>query len=139
MIQRYQSKLSGPLVDRIDIHITVPRVDQAKLTSDIRAEPSAAVRRRVIMARQRQRDRFHEHPHVRTNADMTVSDIMEFCVLTKEAQSIMDLSMKRLQMSARAYHRVLKLARTIADLADAEKIEMPHVAEAVQYRPRPQS
>lgn len=139
MIQRYQSKLSGPLMDRIDIHITVPRVDQAKLVSQSRAEPSSVIRQRVVMARERQRDRFRDHPHARTNSDMTVSDIMEFCELTKEAQSIVDLSMKRLQLSARAYHRVLKLARTIADLADSVKIEMPHVAEAVQYRPRPQS
>lgn len=138
MIQRYQNKLSGPLLDRIDIHITVPRVDHAKLTSNTRAEPSSVVRQRVTMARKRQRDRFHGHPTARTNADMAVGDLMEFCTLTQDAQSIIDLSVKRLNLSARAYHRILKLARTIADLDDCANILMPHVAEAVQYRPRPQ-
>lgn len=136
MIQRYQSKLSGPLIDRIDIHVTVPRVEHAKLMTDARAEPSEVIRQRIIMARQRQKDRFSGHPYARTNSDMTVGDLVEMCVPTKEAQALLELSVKRMQLSARAYHRVLKLARTIADLADSYKIEAHHAAEAVQYRPR---
>ncbi|MBK9122143.1 MAG: YifB family Mg chelatase-like AAA ATPase [Chloroflexi bacterium] len=136
MVQRYQSKLSGPLMDRIDIHITVPRVEHEKMMGSDRAEPSSRIRERVSRARQRQSQRFADHPKLQTNSDMTVSEIAEFCPLTKEAQALLDLSVKRMQLSARAYHRVLKLSRTIADLADCDTIEMAHVAEAVQYRPK---
>jgi magnesium chelatase family protein len=136
MITRYQSRLSGPLLDRIDLHVSVPRVDFDKLTSDTRAEPSASVRARVEAARQRQRQRFDGHPHARTNSDMTVSDISTFCPITPEAKSLLEVGLKRLNLSARAYHRVLKLARTIADLGDSDTIQMQHVAEALQYRPR---
>jgi len=136
MITRYQSRLSGPLLDRIDLHLDVPRVDHDKLMSDSRAEPSSAIRARVEAARQRQRERFTGHPYARTNSDMTVSDIQTFCPTSPEAKSLLEVSIKRMNLSARAYHRVLKLSRTIADLADSDMIQMQHTAEALQYRPR---
>jgi magnesium chelatase family protein len=136
MIARYQSRLSGPLLDRIDIHMTVPRVDYDKLMQDSRAETSAQVRARVEAARERQRQRFAGRADIHANADMGVSDIQALCVLTSEARQLLDVSVRRLQLSARAYHRLLKLSRTIADLSDSDRIEVPHVAEAIQYRPR---
>ncbi len=111
MITRYQSRLSGPLLDRIDLHLDVPRVDFDKLTADTRAESSAAVRARVEAARQRQRARFAGHPYARTNSDMTVSDIGSYCPLAPDAKNLLDVGAKRLNLSARAYHRILKLAR----------------------------
>lgn len=139
MIERYQSRLSGPLLDRIDIHIDVPRVDYDKLMSQHQAESSTAVRQRVENARQRQRERFKPFANLRVNADMTASEIQQLCVLSPEAKQLLEVSVRRLQMSARSYHRVLKLSRTIADLADSDKIEVVHVAEAVQYRPKIQA
>lgn len=134
MIDRYQSKLSGPLLDRIDIHVNVPRVEYDKLLSGERSESSSAIRGRVEAARARQRERFAAYPHLMANSDMTVSEIDQFCVLTADARQLLDLSVRRMQLSARAYHRVLKLSRTIADLAESDYIQVPHVAEAVQYR-----
>lgn len=136
MISRYQSRLSGPLLDRIDIHVDVPRVEYDKLMSDGRAEGSGTIRERVQAARTRQTERFRDQPQLHANADMGVSEIQKFCILSNEAKSLIELSVKRMQLSARAYHRILKLARTIADLADSERIEVQHVAEAIQYRPR---
>ncbi len=136
MIARYQSRLSGPLLDRIDIHMTVPRVDYDKLMQDSRAETSAQVRARVEAARERQRQRFAGRTDIHANADMGVSDIQTMCVLTSEARQLLDVSVRRLQLSARAYHRLLKLSRTIADLSNCDRIEVSHVAEAIQYRPR---
>ncbi len=136
MIARYQGKLSGPLLDRIDIHVDVPRVEYDKLMNTERAEPSAAIRERVENARQRQRQRFAGAAGLFANADMGVSDIQQYCQLTPDARQLLELSVRRMQLSARVYHRVLKLSRTIADLAGAEHIEVPHVAEAIQYRPR---
>ena len=135
-IERYQNKLSGPLLDRIDIHVNVPRVEYDKLLGDERGEPSSAIRARVEAARARQTERFADHPQLVANADMTVSEIDRFCRLTPEARQLLDISVRRMQLSARAYHRVLKLSRTIADLADSEQIQVQHVAEAVQYRPK---
>ncbi|MBI5669068.1 MAG: YifB family Mg chelatase-like AAA ATPase [Chloroflexi bacterium] len=136
MITRYQSKLSGPLLDRIDIHVDVPRVEYDKLLSDSRAESSAAIRERVEQARQRQYERFAGCKGLYTNADMGVSEIREFCRLAPEAQQLLELSVRRMQLSARSYHRVLKLSRSIADLAGSARIEVQHVAEAIQYRPK---
>ncbi len=138
MIARYQSKLSGPLLDRIDIHVDVPRVDYDKLLGTERGETSAVIRERVEKARTRQRERFANHPHLFANADMGVSEIQEFCILTPEARQVLELSVRRMQLSARAYHRVLKLSRTIADLAESDRIDVPHVAESLQYRPHQQ-
>jgi magnesium chelatase family protein len=138
MITRYQSKLSGPLLDRIDIHVEVPRVDYDKLMGTIQADRSEIVQRRVERARERQRRRFKDTPGLFANSDMRVGQIEQFCVLSPEARQLLELSVRRMQLSARAYHRMLKLARTIADLADADRIEIQHVAEAIQYRPTAQ-
>ena len=134
-IQRYKSRLSGPILDRIDIHVEVPRVDFDKLMGDARAESSLDIRRRVESARNRQVQRFEDHAGLFANADMTVSEIDDFCVLSEEARQILTLSVRKLQLSARSYHRVLKLSRTIADLDCAEDIQVAHIAEALQYRP----
>ncbi len=136
MILRYQSKLSGPLIDRIDIHIDVPRVEYDKLTRIERGEPSTAIRARVERARARQIQRFAGLDGLFANSDMGVGEIDKFCSLSPEARQLIDLSVRRMQLSARAYHRVLKLSRTIADLADSDRIEVQHIAEAVQYRPQ---
>ncbi len=134
-IQRYQSRISGPILDRIDIHVDVPRVDFDKLLSDARAESSRDIRQRVEAARCRQTERFQAQPGLFANADMTVSQIDEFCPLNADARQVLTLSVRKLQLSARSYHRVLKLSRTIADLDAAGEIEVAHIAEALQYRP----
>ncbi len=136
MILRYQSKLSGPLIDRIDIHMDVPRVEYDKLMSMERGEPSAAIRARVESARAHQMARFSGMSGLFANSDMGVGEIDQFCNLSPEAKQLIELSVRRMQLSARAYHRILKLSRTIADLADSERIEVQHTAEAIQYRPK---
>ena len=136
MILRYQSKLSGPLLDRIDIHVEVPRVEYDKLMSLERSESSTAVRARVEQARVRQAERFAGIQSLFANSDMGVGEIDRFCDLSPEARQLIELSVRRMQLSARAYHRILKLSRTIADLADSDRIEVAHAAEAIQYRPR---
>ncbi len=136
MIQRYQAKVSGPLLDRIDIHIDVPRVDYDKLMNSAAAEPSSAVRERVIMARERQYERFRDHPGLFANGDMVAGQVQELCPLKPDAKQLLEISVKRMQLSARSYHRILKLSRTIADLSNCDTIELIHVAEAIQYRPR---
>jgi len=135
-INRYQSKLSGPLLDRIDIHVSVPRVDYDKLMDSRRGESSIDVRKRVETARGRQIDRFKDYAGLFANADMTVGEIDEFCNLQDDAKQVLVLSVRKLQLSARSYHRVLKLSRTIADLDDSDNIQVQHVAEALQYRPK---
>jgi magnesium chelatase family protein len=134
-VTRYQRRVSGPLMDRIDIHIEVPRVDVDKLTSDTLAEPSSAIRERVEQSRVRQRERFPGRPWM-CNAQMGPADVREICVLEEEGSALVRAAMQQLYMSARAFHRILKLARTIADLAGSEGIKTPHLAEAIQYRPR---
>ncbi len=134
-IARYQKRISGPLLDRIDIHVEVPRVDYNKLTDDRRGEPSAAVRERVEQAREMQRRRFAGTP-LTCNADMGPTDIREYCRLDEGGRALVRAAMQQLHMSARAFHRILKVARTIADLAGSEQIETAHLAEAIQYRPR---
>ncbi len=135
-VRRYQQRLSGPLLDRIDIHIEVPRVDYDKLTDDRRGEPSATIRDRVEVARERQRTRFRDEARLQSNADMGPSDIRRFCKPEPAGQNLLNTTLRQMQLSARAYHRVLKLSRTIADLAGSDTIEIEHLAEAIQYRPR---
>jgi len=134
-VTRYQKRISGPLLDRIDIHIEVPRVDYDKLTDDRLGEPSAAIRTRVERARDLQRQRF-DGMEISTNAEMGPAEVRTFCKLDDAGRSLVRAAMQQLQMSARAFHRILKLSRTIADLAGSDAIETPHLAEAIQYRPR---
>jgi magnesium chelatase family protein len=135
MVSRYQKRLSGPLLDRIDIHVEVPRVEYEKLTDDRLGEPSEAVRQRVEKARRIQRERFAD-TDLACNADMGPAQVREYCKLDETGRSLLRAAMQQLQMSARAFHRVLKLSRTIADLAGSEDIQTAHLAEAIQYRPR---
>ena len=124
------------MLDRIDIHIEVPSVDFEKLSNNTRGESPNEIRVRVEQARQRQRARFAGFENgVMTNADMRVAEVRQFCELDVEGQTLIKAAMTQLQLSARAYHRILKLARTIADLTREETIQSTHLAEALQYRP----
>ena len=140
-ISKYQKRISGPLLDRIDIHIPVPRVEYDKLSDKRFGEPSSTIRERVEGARAIQQQRFKQENTKRkraiyANADMHTADIRKYCVLNEDCQNLMRSAMQQLQLSARAYHRILKLARTIADLAGEEEINATHLAEALQYRPQ---
>jgi magnesium chelatase family protein len=135
-ITRYQKRLSGPLLDRIDIHIDVPRVDYNKLSDDRLGEPSPKIQARVEQARQRQHARFAKHKSISSNADMRPAEIRKYCEVNEEGRALLSNAVNQMHLSARAYHRVLKLARTIADLAGEEAISVQHLGEALQYRPR---
>ncbi|GAB4504295.1 MAG: YifB family Mg chelatase-like AAA ATPase [Anaerolineales bacterium] len=135
LVTRYQKRISGPMLDRIDIHIEVPRVDYEKLSSDRLGETSATIRERVQTARERQRARF-QGTDIVCNSDMRVAEVRKFCKLDEAGDTLVRTAMSQLNLSARSYHRVLKLARTIADLAGSEQIQPVHLAEALQYRPK---
>lgn len=139
VVARYQRRISGPLLDRIDLFVDVPRVDFEKLASSARAEPSSAVAERVAIARGVQRDRFTAAGDaISLNSDMGPTEVRQFAQeqLDDGARTILRVAVERLNLSARAFHRTLKLARTIADLAGAESISQAHLAEAIQYRER---
>ncbi len=148
MVTKYQKRISGPLLDRIDIHVEVPRVEYQKLTDDRLGEPSEVIRGRVEAARDIQRRRFcgsqrderrgpkSEALSVACNADMRVGEVRRFCKLDATGEGLVRAAMGQMNLSARGYHRVLKLARTIADLAGCEAIQATHLAEAIQYRPK---
>ena len=133
MIEAYQKRISGPLMDRIDIHMQVPRVPYDKLTGLQPGEHSKDIRKRIEAARRIQTRRFMGMPLV-CNADMGPAEIREHCTLDAEGANLAKAAMQQLGLSARGYHRVLKLARTIADLAHSEHIDAAHLAEALQYR-----
>jgi magnesium chelatase family protein len=138
IVTKYQKRISGPILDRIDIHIEVPRVDYEKLSGDRMGETSESIRARVQTARDIQTKRFSKigSSEIVCNADMRIGEIRQFCKLPEDGQSLMRAAMSQLNLSARAYHRILKLARTIADLAGCEEIQSVHLAEALQYRPK---
>jgi magnesium chelatase family protein len=134
-IERYRARVSGPLLDRIDIHLPVPAVPAGDLSIGApAAEPSAAIRARVEVARRIQRERFRGQAGVHANAHMTARDVRRHCRLAEPAEALLRQAMARLGLSARAWTRVLKLGRTIADLAGAGEIGPAHVSEAIQYR-----
>ncbi|MFT5126402.1 MAG: magnesium chelatase family protein [Candidatus Omnitrophota bacterium] len=133
-ITNYRNRISGPLLDRIDIHIEVPSVNYNELSSMEPGESSAIIRERVIQARKTQQARFKELPHVHCNANMGARELNKHCLLQPEAQDMMKMAINELNFSARAYDRILKVSRTIADLAGSETIEGEHVSEAIQYR-----
>jgi magnesium chelatase family protein len=133
-VERYRSRVSGPLLDRIDIHLEVPTVPYRDLVGADAEEPSAVVRQRVELARVRQRQRFRDRPGLYANAHMTARDLRRYCPLSEPVEGLLREAVARLGLSARAYHRVLKIARTIADLAGADELATSHVSEAIQYR-----
>ncbi|MCH2034795.1 MAG: YifB family Mg chelatase-like AAA ATPase [Tenacibaculum sp.] len=133
-MQRYMSKISGPLLDRIDIHIEVTPVPFEKLSEESKGESSITIRERVIKARLIQSARFKEFENIHYNAQMTVKQIREFCKLSEESKSLLKNAMEKLNLSARAYDRILKVSRTIADLDNSIQVNTSHIAEAIQYR-----
>ncbi|PIS13579.1 MAG: magnesium chelatase [Candidatus Tagabacteria bacterium CG09_land_8_20_14_0_10_41_14] len=133
---RYQRKVSGPIIDRIDLWLNVPQVEIKKLSDDkITSESSAEIQKRIIKARKIQEERFRDRP-ILTNAEMGVKELREFAPLPADVRNILDQAAQKMDLSARAYHRVIKLARTIADLEENENISENHIFEALQYRPK---
>ena len=133
-MQRYLGKISGPLLDRIDIHIEVTPVPFEKLSEDRKGESSVEIRKRVITAREVQTKRFEEFEKVHYNAQMSTKQIRQFCVLDDNSKNLLKNAMERLNLSARAYDRILKVSRTIADLESSEQVNGNHISEAIQYR-----
>jgi magnesium chelatase family protein len=133
MIERYKKKISGPLLDRIDLHIEVPRVSFDKLSKDDLSETSEKIRERVECARERQTYRLKGTPYA-TNSEMKNKDIREHCKLNDQSVDLLRQAVQHMHLSARSYHRILKLARTIADLESKDDIATEHIAEALQYR-----
>lgn len=131
---KYQQRISGPIIDRIDLHVEVPRLSFEELTKEKVAESSDAIRQRVEKARQAQLSRFNNLPHLMYNSEMKAQNVREFCQLDDQGNELLKNAVNQFHLSARGYHRLLKLARTIADLADSDKIKTNHLAEALQYR-----
>ena len=128
------AKISGPLLDRIDIHIEVPAVKYKDLSKEEKSEPSINIRKRVITARDIQLNRYNEIPNVFNNADMGSKEVRQYCKLDSSGEELLKMAMTKLGLSARAYDRIQKVSRTIADLDQSEQIQPPHISEAIQYR-----
>lgn len=133
MIRRYRTRLSGPLLDRIDLHVEVPRVPHRDLADPNDSEGSETIRSRVDRAREVQQERFATS-NLHANAAMQPRHIRRFCQLDTEGERLLEQVTEKLGLSARSYTRILKVARTIADLADSERIENAHLAESIQFR-----
>ncbi len=133
-VQKYLNKISGPLLDRIDLHVEVTPVSFSELSNQTKGEPSTAIRERVIKARQIQAERYKETPGVYGNAQMSSKQLRQICVIGQAGEALLKRAMEKLNLSARAYDRILKVSRTIADLAASEDIKVEHLAEAIQYR-----
>jgi magnesium chelatase family protein len=133
-IQNYLGRVSGPLLDRIDLHIEVPAVKFRDMTAAQTGETSAVIRQRVVASRQRQLTRFAGRPKITCNARMGSKELKQHCVLDETAKGMLQMAMNDLNFSARGYDRILKVARTIADLAGSEAITGDHIGEAIQYR-----
>ncbi len=134
MVQKYLNKISGPLLDRIDLHVEVTPVNFEQLTNKEKGESSQQIRERVIKARDLQESRFSENKNIHANSQMDTKQIQSHCKLNDESQQLLKTAMEKLDLSARAYDRILKVARTIADLDNVENISSAHIAEAIQYR-----
>ena len=132
-VQRYRSRISGPLLDRIDIHVEAPALSIEELRTSHKGESSEVMRQRISAAREIQQRRFHHTDYV-TNSSMSESAIETHCAITPQMGSILQTAMEKLNLSARAYNRILKVARTIADLAKSDAIQLNHLTEAIQYR-----
>jgi magnesium chelatase family protein len=136
-LDRYKRKLSGPIMDRIDIWVSVGSIDYKKLNENVERENSKEIKNRILKAREKQKNRFSSlSKKIKTNSEMNAKDINKFVQISEEVRNLLDDSASRLMLSARAYHRVLKLARTIADLENSETVEKQHILEALQYRPK---
>ncbi len=133
-VQKYLNKISGPLLDRIDLHVEVTPVSFSELSNQTKGEPSTAIRERVIKARQIQAERYKETPGVYGNAQMSSKQLRQICIIGQAGEALLKRAMEKLNLSARAYDRILKVSRTIADLAASEDIKVEHLAEAIQYR-----
>lgn len=133
-IQNYRNKISGPLLDRIDIHIEVPSIRYQDLTSLEKGEPSSEMRKRIVAAHRIQIERFNRRRKIHSNAGMGAKDLQKYCGLGAEAQDLLKMAITELNFSARSYDRILKVSRTIADLDSSEGIKPEHVSEAIQYR-----
>ena len=134
MVQKYLNKISGPLLDRIDLHVEVTPVPFSELSSARTSESSAAIRERVLQAREIQTARYGAQSGTYCNAQMSSKQLKEICVINQVGQNLLKTAMDRLNLSARAYDRILKVSRTIADLAGSDDIRPEHLAEAIQYR-----
>jgi magnesium chelatase family protein len=134
VVQKYLNKISGPLLDRIDLHVEVTPVPFSELSKAPATEKSADIKRRVITAREIQGNRYSNREGIYCNAQMKTKDLQSICKLNEASSTLLKTAMERLGLSARAYDRILKVARTIADLEKAENIETNHIAEAIQYR-----
>ena len=134
VVQKYLNKISGPLLDRIDLHVEVTPVSFEELSKDYKAEPSVNIRERVVKAREIQNERFKKNEGMHSNAQMFSKQLRQVCQISKEGHQLLKTAMDKLNLSARAYDRILKVSRTIADLEASESIQNHHLAEAIQYR-----